>query len=249
MKSGWTLGVGALFCAAVAVFSRIWLPYADTGIDTNANYHVAATVGVIVSLMLFFGYLAMGFHESEGSLVSQSYGLLVTSAYLCLAALLVTGLFVWTYWGLSYSLFWAALVVIFVILAVLWVASTKAIAPYASAREGDAKIVGVRKQGVIDGLLDASHLCQQIGTLDIERDAAKALKQTLDKLQEELKFFPNHATGAAAVELMAELNNLVHEINVAMKTTVPGTQLKTLLDELSSKVRTTHRHVAQWKRV
>lgn len=249
MKSGWILSIGALFCTAVAVLSRIWLPYADTGVDTSAYYHVTATIGLMMFIMLFFGYLAMGFHESDGSLVSESYGSLVTATYLGLAALVMTGLFVWTYWGLSYSLFWAALVVMFVILGVFWMVSTKAVAPMAAAREGNARVVGIRKQGVIDSLLDASNACQKIGTSDIERNTAKALKKTVEKLLDEFKFFPNHATGAEAAELIAELNKLVQEINGAVKTTLTEDQLKTLLDELSSKITTTQRHVAQWKRV
>jgi len=243
MKSGWILGVGALFCTAVAILSRIWLPYGDTGVDTGAYYHVAATVGVLLSIMLFFGYLAMGFQKSDVSPVSESYGSLVTSSFLGLTALIVTALFVWTYWDLPYSLFWAAQVFLYVVMGVIWTVSTKAVAPMALAREGNAKVVGIRKQGIIDALLDASSACQQL-----ESESAKALKKDIDNLQDELKFLPNHATGAQADQLLSELSSLMQEINGAVKTPLVEDQLKMLFGEVSLKVKTTQRHVAQWKR-
>lgn len=243
MKPGWILGIGALFCTAVAILSRIWLPYADTGVDTSAFYHVAATVGVMVSIMLFFGYLDMGFQKSDGSPVSESYGSLVTAIYLGLTSLVTTGLFIGTYWGLSYSLFWAVQVVAFVILGVIWTISTKAVAPMAAAREDNSKVVGIRKQGVIDALVDASSACQKI-----DSSPAKTLKKEIDKLQDEIKFFPSHATGAEAVQLMSELSNLTQEIHGAVKTTVGEDQAKVLFDELSLKIKATQRHVANWKR-
>ena len=243
MKSGWILGIGALFCTAIVILSRIWLPYGDTGVDTGAYYHVAATVGVLVSIMLFFGHLGMGFQKSDGSPVSESYGSLVTSSYLGLSAMTTTALFIGTYWGLHYTMFWAVQVAQLVGIGAVWVISTKAVVPMALAREGNAKVVGIRKQGLIDALLDASSACQQM-----ESESAKTLKKAIDNLQDELKFLPNHATGAQVDQLMSELNGLVQEINVAVKSPLVEDQLKVLFSELSRKVKATQRHVTQWKR-
>lgn len=244
MKPGWILGVGALFCTAVAVLSRIWLPYTDSGVSYDMYHHVAASAGVILSMLLFFGYLAMGFPESDGASAMESYGSLVTATFLGLSALVTMGFFVWTYWGLSYQLFWGVQILQIVILGVIWTVSTKAVAPMAAVSEGNAKVVGIRKQGVIDSLLDASSACQQI-----DSDSTKTLKKGIDKLQDELKFLPKHVTGAEAVELMSELNNLIQEINDAVKTTLKDDQSKVLVDQLLLKINATQRHVAQWKRV
>lgn len=241
MKPGWILGIGALFCAAVTVLSRIWLPYSDLGVSDNMKSHVAATTALIVSIALFFGYLALKKSEYE---YSEQYGSLVTAYFLGIFVLITLSFFVGTYFNLSYSLFWTAQVFLYCVLFVIWIISTKAVAPMTAEREGKSKISGLRKQNITDGLYKAS-----IAFTTIDTNAAKKLQKEIDKLQNEVKFFPNHATGADAESIFAELNRLVQSLAELAGSTESDEESIKAIEQMTVKVNAAQRHVAQWKRV
>lgn len=244
MNPGWMIGLSGIFCVAIAVLSRVWLPYEDTGTTDGALSHLVATGATIIAYALMMGYFALGFAQEDPTKKSETYGGIVSGFYLGFSAILTTMTFVGTYHGLPYKWFWSLQVIQYVLLAVIWVSATKGVAPMAAEREANARVTGYRKEGVLDNL---SRLSNAIQTTDI--DAAKTLKKAIDNLHDEVKYFPNHASGSEAENIMSELGNWVQRASVVAQNLAGSDQSIEDLTQISQQAKALQGRVANWKRV
>ena len=244
MNPGWMIGLGGVLCVAVAVLSRVWLPYEDTGLADAAIRHVAATGATIASYALMMGYSAFSFTQDDPTKRTETFGGLVTGSYLWLSALFTTLMFIGTYFGLSYKVFWSAQVLQYVLIAVVWVFAAKSIVPTVMAREANAQVAGIRKEGVLDGLFRLSASVQLI-----DSDNAKTLKKASDKLHDELKYFPNHATGVEAEKIMSDIRSWVQQANVITQDPTDIEQKSNEYIQIGLQAKALQVRVAQWKRV
>ncbi len=244
MNSTWMIGLGGTLCVALAILSRIWLPYSDTGASDGAISHVTATAAVIISYSLMMGYFALGFSKSDLNKKSEPFGPLMTGTYLWIIALVSTAEFLGTYMGLSYQIFWSMQVIQYVILAVIWIFATKAVAPMIMERESNVLVSGFRKQAVLDSL---SKLISQIPMADI--DTLKTFKKAVSNLQDELKYFPNHASGQDAENIMSEMRDWIQRAGLIVREPTDENQPIGDLTQISQQAKILQNRIAQWKRV
>ena len=236
MTAGLSLGLGAVFCIAIGVLSRVWLPYDDSGLsDDAANQHLAATLAVLFAYALASGYGAWCAARERNA---GAFGTLVVSSWLGIAAAVGTLLFIATYAGLPYRWFWTGQILLYVLLAVVW-ATTAFIAPAAQAREERADLVGHRKARVAAQL-------QELAIAWRSHTAAEAavFVRALEALAEEVRFFPSHATGADVAPLLAELTQWTATAGSAPREGHSSAQLQ----QLSQQAAVLRRQISQWKR-
>ena len=236
MTAGLSLALGVVFCTAVAVLSRVWLPYADTGLsDEAANNHLAATAITLLAYALASGYGALCAVRGRAA---NAFGALVVPSYLGLVAVVATLLFVATYAGLPYRWFWTGQILLYVLLAVVW-ATTAFVAPQAQAREDQSALVGYRKARI------ASEL-QELAIAWKAHSAAEAavFVRAVEALAEEVRFFPSHATGADVAPLFAELTQWTASAGRAQQ----DAHSPALLQQLSQQAAVLRRQISQWKR-
>jgi hypothetical protein len=236
MTAGLSLGLGAVFCIAIGVLSRVWLPYDDTGLsDAAGNHHLGATLATLFAYALVSGYAALCAARARAG---GAFGTLVVSSYLGMVAAASTLLFVATYAGLPYRWFWSGQILLYVLLAVVWTATAFA-APAAQERESQADLVGHRKARV-------SAQLQELAITWRSHSAAEAavFVRALDALAEEVRFFPSHATGADVAPLFSELTRWA-----ATAGSLPQDEHAVpQLPQLSQQAAVLRRQISQWKR-
>lgn len=242
MSANIVLALGGLFCVAIAVLSRIWLPYAESGLsDDAALNHLAATAATLVAYALASAYWALcGSGDERDRAPAGGYASLVFGWFAALAAMVTTLLFAGTYWGLSYRFFWTAQVLQYVLLAFVWAGATRMVGPWAQARESDAAVTAHRKTRIaaeLGGLAGAAR--------KFEADAGRGLGKALDALVDELRFFPAHASGAEANRLLADLSQWVQ----GAAATTAGAPQPSQLADLAEQASALRRRLSQWKRV
>ena len=244
MNPAWMIGLGGAFCVAIAILSRIWLPYSDTGASDGAISHLTATAATIISYSLMMGYFALGFSKSDLNRKSEPFGSLVTGTYLWIIAIVSTAEFLGTYMGLPYKIFWSLQVIQYVVLAVIWISATKAVAPMVMEREANVLVSGIRKQSVLDGL---SKVISQLPMTDT--DTLKTFKKAASSLQDELKYFPNHASGQDAENIMSEMRDWIQRAGLIAREPTDENQPISDLTQISLQAKILQNRIAQWKRV
>lgn len=244
MNPAWMIGLGGALCVAIAILSRIWLPYSDTGTSDGVISHVTATAAVIISYSLMMGYFALGFSKSDLNKKSEPFGAIVTGSYLWIIALVSTAEFLGTYMGLPYKLFWSLQVIQYVLLAVVWVSATKAVAPMVMEREANVQVASYRKQAVLDSI---SKLMNQLPIAD--SDTLKIFKRAVSSLQDELKYFPNHASGQDAENIMSEVREWIQRAGAIARVPTEENQPIGDLTLISQQAKILQNRIAQWKRV
>ncbi len=174
--------LGAAAAAALGVLGVLWLPYGDVGTPVASNMHFFALVVAIINLFAPFAHGAYRLStKTKGGATSG----VIVGYILAVNTLITLGLFIQTYYGLSYAFFYAAQAVQWVAVLVLGVAGNT-VGHNAGTREQAAKIVSIRKQSLIDAL-------QHLGrSFPVSEDAGKkAVNESAKKIIEELKYFPS----------------------------------------------------------
>jgi hypothetical protein len=236
VTAGLSLGLGAVFCIAIGVLSRVWLPYDDTGLsDAAAIDHLGATLATLFSYALASGYAALCATRSR---VAGAFGTLVVSSWLGIVAMVGTLLFIATYAGLPYRWFWTGQVLLYVLLAVVW-AATAFVSPAAQARESQAELVGHRKARIATQLQELA-----ISWRSHSAGEAAVFVRALEALAEEVRFFPAQATGADVAPLFSELTRWAATADAVTQDDHSVAQLQ----ELSRQAAMLRRQISQWKR-
>lgn len=243
MSPNIVLALGGLFCVAVAILSRVWLPYAETGLSDDAAFnHLAATAATVLGYAFASAYWALsGSSRERGHAAGGGgYGSVVFGWFAGLAACATTLLFAATYRGLEYRFFWTAQVLEYVLLAVVWVGATRMVGPSAQARESDAAVTAHRKTRISAELAALAAAARKF-----EADAGRALGKAVEALADEVRFFPAHASGAEASQLLADLSQWVQGAAAATAAVPAPSQLADLAEQAGL----LRRRLSQWKRV
>jgi hypothetical protein len=243
MNPLWMIGLGGALCVAITILSRIWLPYSDTGTTDGAINHVTATAAVIISYSLMMGYFALSFTKSGLDKKSEPFGAILTGSYLWLIALVSTLEFLGTYMGLSYKFFWSLQVIQYVLLAVVWVSVTKAVVPVLVEREANVQVSNYRKQAVLDSI---SELISQLSITDT--DTLKIFKRDVMSLHDELRFFPNQASGQDAENIMSDVRHWIQRAVSVVRVSLEENQPIADLTQMSQQAKNLQNRIAQWKR-
>lgn len=246
MNPRFILFFGAIVSLAIVVLSWLWVPYGDTGTSDAAIAHFSAAGGTILVVLACFGYMSWQ-AMTKGTMSSEkSYPQIVMSYFLVAAVIVTSLLFVRTYAGLSYKVFWTTQIIQYCALLGIWMV-TGYVGRSSDGREGTARVTGYRKQSAADEL---DNVVSRLASF--ESGEAKALLKAVGSVREELKFLPNYVDGPFAAEIFPSLRAWIDRATDAASLlprsvesgSTPDPRCIALVEEAAS----LRRKIASWKR-
>jgi len=167
---------------AVALGGIFWTPYEDPGTPGPPHNHFFALSMTCLDVMIPFLW---GAYRANRNSQNGVWREIVSLYFLRANATLTLMLFIFTYTGLSYKLFWALQFVQWAGFAAVFAASNF-VSQSVGTRETTAGIAAIRKRTVLDELENLRHRFPPAAGSARDRIVSAA-----DKLSEELRYFPN----------------------------------------------------------
>lgn len=181
--------IGAAFASAIGLLGVLWVPYGDTGTPGASERHFLALGVTLLDVFAVFFY---GAFRCVTASRQPTFSGITASYFLGFNALFTLGLFVRTYVGLSYSVFWGLQAIQWALVLGLLFAGDQ-VGRLAAGRDSNAKLASLRRESLIAELED---MRRRFPAGD--DDTRKALLSLAAKLVEELRYYPNQEVPVAA---------------------------------------------------
>lgn len=195
MRSFTYLIIAALLALTLTLPAVMWPPYDDMALLAPRLQHLAALMAAVLALCLPLLDAARRAAQQRRTPVVAA---IARSWFLGVGALASLALFAATYAGLSYGMFWTAILALCCVLAVMLFSSGHA-AVQAQERDDDAAVVRRRKLTAQQDL-DALH-----ATMRAHAAPDAAGLAAVARLAEEVRFMPDQSSGPEAAALFARL--------------------------------------------
>ena len=230
--------LSGLISLAIASIGLVWLPYGPEATRDIIFPHYFATIATVFSVTLIAIYLIV----SNKKTVNESYGQIVTTAYLIFASVVTIIMYAKTYSGFGYDTFLVVEIILYILLALIWGIAAKVVTPAVASREMQQRVSSYRKSNITNDLYDLSNIIP----LKFKENSTKALKSISD-LSDELKYFPNSAEGVEAEEILRNVKQWIQSTNNLLASEIEASS--EMAEDLAFQAKDLQRKIAQYRKV